>query len=154
MKLTKITIFGLATLFGTAVPIAAQANDKAGDHEAMFKQMDTNGDGKISADEYATAAKKTFEKMDANHDGKVTADEMTAAHQAVAGHKAEKGEMTAAEKIKMFDTNNDGVLSEDEYIAGAKRSFDQLDTNHDGYLSKEEIEAGHKLMMKDKDKDK
>src|SRR5215468_11585958 len=120
MKLTKITIFGLATLFGTAVPLAAQAADKPGDHEAMFKQMDTNGDGKISADEHAAAAKKMFEKMDANHDNKVTAEEMTAAHQAVTGQKPEKGEMTSAEKIKMFDTNNDGVLSEDEYIAGAK----------------------------------
>ena len=152
MKLTKITIFGLATLFGTAIPLAAQANDKAGkaDHEAMFKAMDTNGDGKISADEHAAATKQMFEKMDANHDGKVTAAEMTAAHEAVTGQKTGKDEMSAADKIKLFDTNNDGALSADEHAAGAKKMFDALDTNHDGYLTKEEMAAGHKMMMKNK----
>jgi hypothetical protein len=37
---------------------------------------------------------------------------MTAAHQKLTGKKAEKGEMTAAEKIKNdVDTNADGVMS-------------------------------------------
>ena len=43
--------------------------------------MDTNKDGKSSADEHAAAAKKMFDTMDANKDRKVTATEMDAAHQ-------------------------------------------------------------------------
>src|SRR5262249_18400507 len=133
-----------------AIPAAANADNKAADDkgDAMFKAMDTNGDGKISVDEHTAGAKKMFDKMDANHDGKVTAEEMTAAHEAITGQKASAGEMSSADKIKQFDTNKDGVLSQDECLAGSKAMFDKLDTNHDGYLTKEEVEAGHKAMTK------
>lgn len=46
---------------------------KGGSH---FTDMDSNGDGTITADEHATAAAKRFAEMDANGDGKVTRDEM------------------------------------------------------------------------------
>mgnify|MGYP003574667687 FL=1 len=41
-----------------------------------FKAMDTNSDGKISAQEWQTA----FDSMDSNKDGLVTKDEMNAFH--------------------------------------------------------------------------
>ena len=88
-----------------------------------------------------------FEKMDTNADGKVTAAEMTAAKQNLTGKKAEKGEMTAAEKIKTIDTNGDGVLTADEHQAGAQSMFDKMDTDHDGYLTKSEMKAGHEKYM-------
>src|SRR5881394_3362726 len=86
--LRSLTV-GLGAMLAVAGPSRARANDKAehtgkgAEHE--FQMMDTNGDGKISADEHAAGAKKMFDKMDANHDGKVTADEMAAAHQKVTG---------------------------------------------------------------------
>src|SRR6185369_4533523 len=120
--------FGIAGVCGLVVPSVAFA-----DQEARFESMDTDGDGRISPDEHAAAASRMFEKMDANGDGKVTAAEMTAAHLRLTGKKAEKGEMSAAEKIKMIDTNADGVLSADEHAAGAKSMFDKMDTDHDGY---------------------
>lgn len=133
---------GAAGLLGVAIPSVARA-----DQEARFESMDTNGDGKVSPDEHAAAASRMFEKMDANGDGKVTAAEMTAAHQKVTGEKAEKGEMTAADKIKMFDTNGDGALTADEHAAAAKTVFDKMDTDHDGYLTKAEMKAGHDKYM-------
>jgi len=72
---------------------------------------------------------------------------MTAAHQKLTGKKAEKGEMTAAEKIKMMDTNADGVMSADEHAAGAKMMFEKMDTDHDSYLTKAEMKAGHEKFM-------
>lgn len=47
-------------------------------HADMFATMDSNGDGKISAEEHAAGASAMFAKMDANHDGSVTAEEMKA----------------------------------------------------------------------------
>ena len=134
--------FGAAGLVGVALPSVAFA-----DGEARFESMDTNGDGKISPDEHSAAASRMFEKMDTNADGKVTAAEMTAAKQNMTGKKAEKGEMTSAEKIKKFDTNGDGVLTADEHAAAAKTMFDKMDTDHDGYLSKAEVKAGHEKWM-------
>ena len=85
--------------------------------------------------------------MDTNADGKVTAAEMTAAHQNMTGKKAEKGEMTAAEKIEKLDTNGDGVSTEDEHAAGAKSMFEKMDTDHDSYLTKNELKTGHEKYL-------
>jgi Ca2+-binding EF-hand superfamily protein len=146
MKLSKLAPFGLAMSFGLVVPASALAGD---DKPApQFKMMDTNGDGKISADEHAAGAKKMFEMMDADKDGKVTADEMTAAHAKITGKKSGPTEMSAADKIKVMDTNGDGVLSADEHAAGAKMMFDSMDADKDGFLTPAEMAAGHSKMMK------
>ncbi|MDQ2870740.1 MAG: EF-hand domain-containing protein [Acidobacteriota bacterium] len=109
--------------------------------------MDTNKDGKISADEHAAGAKQMFDAMDANKDGKVTAAEMEAAHERVTGKKAVKSDMTAAEKIKAIDTDGDGVLTAEEHAAGSRAMFEKMDTNKDGFLSRDELAAGHARMM-------
>src|SRR5262245_54122554 len=132
----------MAAAGGFALPSVARA-----DNEGRFETMDTNHDGKISMEGHAVAATNMFEKMDSNHDGRVTASEMEAAHKAITGHKAEKGEMTAAEKIRMIDTNGDGVVSEPEHAAGAKAMFEKMDTNDDGFLTKAEVKAGHEKYM-------
>jgi hypothetical protein len=145
-KLSRVAglAFSAAGVFGfTLLPSVALANNP----DERFESMDTNGDGKISPDEHAAGAAAMFEKMDTNADGKVTASEMTAAHQNLTGKKAEKGELTAAEKIKIIDTNGDGVVTADEHAAGAKTMFDKMDTDHDGYLTKAEIKAGHQKYM-------
>jgi hypothetical protein len=43
------------------------------------RKMDTDGDGVITADEHAKAAKARFDKMDTNKDGYLSKEEMTAA---------------------------------------------------------------------------
>jgi Ca2+-binding EF-hand superfamily protein len=114
---------------------------------ALFNAMDANADGKMSPDEHAAGAKKMFETMDANKDGTVTSGEMETAREKVAGQKSTKASMSSAEKIKVIDTNGDGVLTAEEHAAGSKRMFDKMDTDRDGFLSKEELAAGHEKML-------
>ncbi len=141
-RLTIVCGLTLASgVFAESLP-----KDYAGD--AHFKAMDTNGDGTLSPDEHAVGAKKMFGTMDANKDGTVTPEEMDAAHEKMAGKKTTKADRSSAEKIKVVDSNGDGMLSADEHVAGAKKMFDKMDTDKDGFLSKDELEAGHAKMLK------
>jgi len=135
----------MAAAGGFALPSVAFA-----DNEARFESMDMNGDGKISMEEHAVAAGKMFEKMDANKDGRVTPSEMEAAHKAMTGHKPAKGEMTAADKIRLIDANGDGFVTEEEHSVAARSMFEKMDTNQDGFLTKDEVKAGHEKFMQRK----
>ena len=137
--------FGVAGMTTFALPASAAA---ANQPETTFESMDANGDGKISVDEHVAAATRMFEAMDTNADGKVTAAEMTAAHQKVTGKKAQKADLTAAEKIKVVDIDGDGVLILDEHTAGARSMFEKMDSDKDGYPSKAELKAGHDKHLK------
>jgi Ca2+-binding EF-hand superfamily protein len=132
-----------------AVPCAFAGPNAEHSADAMFKSMDTDGDGRISRAEHAASAKKMFDKMDANHDGIVTAAEMDAFH-AMKTDKPGKDGMSSADKIKAMDTNGDGQLSQAEHEAGSDAMFTKMDTNNDGFLSPAEFTAGHAGMMKHK----
>ena len=131
----------LAALAFAAEPPSASA-------DAEFMKMDTNKDGKISADEHAAATKRMFDMMDANRDGKVTVSEMDAAHQRVTGKKATQADLSSVEKIKVIDTDGDGVLTADEHAAGSRAMFAKMDADKDGFLTKAEFAAGHASMLK------
>jgi Ca2+-binding EF-hand superfamily protein len=157
-SLFKVALFGFPGICCFALSPLVAAHGDGMHKDAQFQMMDSNGDGKISAEEHAAGAKKMFEMMDADKDGKVTAAEMDAAHEKMTGKpkggdkegnkmKGDMKGMSAADKIKMIDTNHDGVLSADEHDAGAKMMFDKMDTDHDGFLTKAEMEAGHAKWM-------
>jgi len=65
----SMTIRTAASVLLCGVATAAIAHHEGGD---MFKMMDSNNDGKISAQEHAAAVTKMFGEMDANGDGFVS----------------------------------------------------------------------------------
>lgn len=77
----------VATLLaaGFAAPSFADKEGKGKqDPEARFQKLDSNGDGKLTLDEFKAGmknpdrAEKLFKKLDANGDGVVTLDEYKA----------------------------------------------------------------------------
>ena len=141
--------FSSAVLVGGAMlaSLAFAAEPKSAKPVSEFTTMDANKDGNLSADEHATASKKMFDTMDANRDGQVTAAEIDAVHKRVTGKKATKSERSAAEKIKVVDTDSDGILTAAEHAAGSSSMFEKMDTDKDGFLSKAEFAAGHASML-------
>ena len=45
-----------------------------------------------------------------------------------------------------MDTNHDGFVSRDEFVAYQKKRFDEFDTNHDGKIDAKEIASSPPLM--------
>ena len=139
----------------------------------MFDMMDANKDGKLDPADRAVHESQMFDRLDTNKDGAISRTEFGAAHQSGAGGQpasAGYGDMTrghmpggAAGKhggamhggghggmgmmmLKMADTNKDGAVSRDEFVATHAKHFDMMDANHDGKLTKAERQAAHDKM--------
>lgn len=139
----------------------AEAQAMAGQ---MFDKMDANHDGKLDqADREAHRAErraKMFDMLDTDKNGSISRDEFNAAHKD-GGHGGEGmghgmghggpgegmghggGMMMMARRA---DTNNDGAVGKDEFLAAHAKHFDMADTNHDGKLTPEERKAAHQKM--------
>ena len=125
----------------TLAPAAFAADDSV---TAQIKAMDTNGDGLVSASEHADYAKSQFQAMDTDHNGQVTVAEMDAWRKAqMKGKVLATLQPSSVTVIKSMDTNNDGMVSAEEYAAMAEKDFNAMDTNHDGQLSADEMRIAH-----------
>jgi hypothetical protein len=59
------------------------------------------------------------------------------------------GAMPPAAKPSAFDeidTNHDGFISREEFLAAQKKRFDEFDTNHDGKVDAKEVASSPPLM--------
>jgi Ca2+-binding EF-hand superfamily protein len=110
------------------------------DHEAMFKKMDANGDGRVSAAEHDAYAASMFSKADANGDGKLTKGELTGFMVDEKGKSDKMSEHKSDKKMNMFDTNSDGTLTQSEFMTGMKNKFTEKDVNKDGAITADEME--------------
>jgi Ca2+-binding EF-hand superfamily protein len=140
----------------------------AAEHEAgakkMFEMMDTSKDGKVTADEMEAAqgamhgpGKGVGKMMGKTHDTTMTDKTVPAtADKPVTekgpdstrmDHRVGGRMMNASEKIKVIDTDGDGMLTAQEHDAGARSMFEKMDTDKDGNLTKSEMMAGHNKMM-------
>jgi Ca2+-binding EF-hand superfamily protein len=122
---------------------ATASNTQQQDKRAAFKQkyfdrIDSNHDGVITQDEYIAAATAHFNKVDVNGTGEITAQQIASSPRMV-----KREQHFAAREVKHMDTNGDGVVSQDEYIAAAKARFAKLDKNGDGFIDAAEMPAHH-----------
>jgi Ca2+-binding EF-hand superfamily protein len=105
--------------------------------QARFAKADTNHDGVVTLDEYVAAAKTLYARFDTQHNGKVTASEIATSPRA-----QDRAVNVADRLIKHMDTNGDGVVSQDEFLAAARTRFTRLDKNGDGFIDADEMTGG------------
>lgn len=153
---TKSILLLAGALFSTSALVKAEHRPFGnGQLPEFLKQFDTDGDGKLSAEERQAAAEAIKEERknhadrknpwDTNGDG-VLSDEEKAAAQAAIKAKIEEKRL---ERFTELDEDEDGFLTAEEFkpphpVAAdmLAKIFDRLDKDGDDKISKEEFLAG------------
>jgi Ca2+-binding EF-hand superfamily protein len=104
-----------------------------------LKAADKNHDGKWTKDELSRMPDGMFKKLDTNNDGVLTAAELEAGRE---GWKAHRDEFIT-HLFARADANSDGAVDLQEALSFADARFAKLDTNNDGVVTEDEWKAGH-----------
>src|SRR5262245_11162272 len=111
------------------VGAGALAQGRANADAALF-DADANGDGSITKEEFTKAREALFARLDRNSDGVITADE-----------RPERARARRRDAAGMVDTNGDGNVSKEEFLATPPRGFERADTDKNGVIDATELAA-------------
>ncbi len=123
-----------ATAHDAASTAAAAARPSFFQH--MLQAMDTNGDGRISLDEYLAAATKRFQSIDAQNKGSIGAADIAASPQTV-----QRDQKMAQRLVARMDTAGNGYVNKDEFLAAAGTRFARMDSTSTGRVTLSQFEA-------------
>lgn len=98
-----------------------------------FAKLDKNADGGIARDEVPKMPEPRFSQMDSDGNGVISSDEFAAARSAK-GH----GKRWGKGKLPNVDTNGDGKIDVAEAQAAAAQRFAKMDKNGDGVITEDE----------------
>jgi len=133
-----------AVLAGLVIPTAAQAMyDPIKLADKQFKQMDKNGDGRVSEKEYFRPANHRFKKFDTNKNGKIERQEMYdfwKNKRKIKTDNINAWEGPTNAHYKKHDKNKDDIITLDEYLSASQKRFDALDLNEDKVVTLEELQ--------------
>jgi len=99
-------------------------------------RYDTNKDGAVDRAEWKAAQEARFKQLDANGDGKLTEDELFARTPAIGNSvlPTDRQAQRQSTYFQLLDADKDGVVTLAEFMAQADRNFARCDLNKDGRI--------------------
>jgi len=127
---TRRFVLALATVLPAAVVMAQTSAD-----EARFAELDRDGSGTLSLEEFAAGPRERFDAIDVDHNTRITAGELEAFD------PQGDGQLSAEQRIALDDGNEDGEVALDEHDAVVEATFARTDDNGDGSLDLAEFRS-------------
>lgn len=106
----------------------------------MIKRLDTDGDGKLSVEEFTIIGERPMARFDTNGDGSITSEEIDAV---ILERMVERRRQRVLDR---FDLNGDGTISSDEIQRQREKVFALMDRNDDGTVDAQELKMFRKGM--------
>lgn len=110
-KRRPVRRFSWLALLLVASAVQAQVTDTG----SYLQRMDTDGDGRVSVEEYVQWMLYAFERMDRNGDGMLSADELPGGKGTPITREQQR--QTLIQRFHKQDANGDGYLSARELAA-------------------------------------
>lgn len=138
----------LAILVLAVAPAMTAAAQPGGERLERLRAADTDGDGRVSFEEFMAAfpnaTRKMFDRLDTNKDGFLCPQDFRGG---VARERARpmQNRQRMLKLLREADVNGDGKVTYEEIIAVRpdfpRETFDRLDRNGDGVLSRADLLA-------------
>ncbi|HWK55526.1 MAG TPA: EF-hand domain-containing protein [Hyphomicrobiales bacterium] len=131
---------GVATALALLLQSQAQA---ASEIKALFiDQYDLDGNGEVDSVEFETARRQRFDLSDTNHDGSLDVEEYVLEWEdhvdpQLARDREEQVRQTDT-RFRSLDTDEDGWISHEEFMATGEVSWQRYDVSGDGVIGTEE----------------
>ena len=119
-----------------AAPDTASAPAKPAPATRGVMRFDANHDGAVDRDEWNAGQEARFRQLDTNGDGKLSQEELFARSSAARSNAtpADRQAQRQAAYFRRLDRDNDGFVSKEEFMAQAKQNFDRCDLNKDNRI--------------------
>ncbi|ESQ79623.1 EF-hand domain-containing protein [Asticcacaulis sp. YBE204] len=155
----KYLILALALSAIVAAPAFAASHSSA----VFIEEQDLNGDGKVSTEEFKTGRKVEFVKADFNEDGALSEVEyvgefegrlMVRLSQIADPEKRleenQRQMRQARVRFGVLDTDKNGSISFEEYLASGLRMIGMHDRDKDGFVTDKDVALAEKAAKEGK----